>query len=709
MVVDTDANLAIVEIMKGRNESIIDGIWVEKINSHHRKDHRLLVLTESSASLCRAKKASKIVTISRSYQWFSITSVDCATPKVISLKFGAGEDLTFVCHSHTVILEHILAHLKDILHRSEMPTINCPGFNVDAILSSRNPLAALKRLRAKVFCRATLMPDDLDEKFQQVLLQNTEELNMGWIPYGNFCSEVLDAVSVEERIKSVVFPKGDVTHWREVAVFLATAKGVRRFETMERMDSTFAAMGEATKWDSSIEELSLGCQKAGEQELRIITDLCIREGLRCLEIHGGLNSKQASELCRSLKGSCLKCLKLDGVESLDITNDFGCLMSFECVSLTNCQIEVSDLFSLMTDGDLRVTSLDLSMNKFQKQMPRNWRLPVSLQSLTLDNIETSIQVFGPFLRMILRSEFPLLLSVKNLDLGPAQTPDLLDGVYAKLTSLKDGEPFRIAELYWDGNLVCPSFFQLMDRCSPLNVLSLKDVVFSDTDVSDLAQFMANTCSVQRLIVSGSHNQILPVSAITCFVNALRTNRSITSIDISWTERSDAFLSNLADILMQNRLINTLIMKDKPFDEASLKLFLNKLTMRGARLYIQVASCDKYDMEAKALLHTIAKGNASITIPPESLKRTKKPVKCSYTVERSDVAHRSRKEHISGTPPAVPRPVPHHSRHSPFPEVDEYIWRLPPVHRLPPIDNTKLLQQFATEFSIHNIFARMRKR
>lgn len=683
MVVDTDANLAIVEIMKGRNENIIDGIWVQKINSHHRKDHRLLVLTESSASLCRAKKSSKVVSVSRIYQWFSITSVECTTPKVISLNFGPGDDLTFVCNSHNLILEHIVAHLRDILHHREMPNIHCPGIDVGGILSVHNPLAALKRLRARIFCVATLMPDDLNEKFRQFLEMNTNELNMGSVPYGTFCKEVLDSINVEARITKVVFPKCEVTHWRDIAHFLANAKEARRFETMERIDSTFLALSEPKKWNSSITELSFACQKYSQHELSIIADLCTRENIRALEFHGGLNTKLLSEMLRGIRESALKCLKLENIEFVCVMKDFEILRSFESLSLVNCQLEISELLSMMNDDGFLVKHLDLSRNKFQKPTAKGWWFPPSVESLTMDDVETSVPVFGVFLKAALRSTTPLSLSLNHLNLSQEETVTLFNDI-VHVPASRECDHYRITEFHWDRNCVCSSFFVLMEKCTPLNVLSLNEVFSQKSHVRDLVRFIQNTCAVQVLNLAGRHGVGMNVSALTHVIDALRTNRSITALDISWNEREDGFLARLADVLMKNRVIDTLVMCDKQLTSRSLNAFLRSLHGRGTPLRVEVTAMERYEQETRSLLAAVAEGDSSIVIPSPCLKRMKHRV------------------HSAETPPVDPLGVP-------FRELDEYVWELPQVTTLPRVDNRKILSDLANEFSMYNIVARMRKR
>ena len=73
---ESDVSIPLKEIMKGRSEEVIDARWVDKFNSRHRAEKRILVLTESSFSLYQAKTFSKVPKLIKRFLWFDLKKIE---------------------------------------------------------------------------------------------------------------------------------------------------------------------------------------------------------------------------------------------------------------------------------------------------------------------------------------------------------------------------------------------------------------------------------------------------------------------------------------------------------------------------------------------------------------------------------------------------------------------------------------------------------
>ena len=152
------------EIMRGRSETVIDARWVERINSRHRAEKRILALTKSSFSLYQTKTFSRIPKTIKHFTWFELKKLEATPSKTLNFTFNSDEIV--ISTDMDIILTKLMCHFNNIFSKSEMPQLNIPISNSDVEPPFKR---GISRLRARLFAERPTVPEDLLKTYQDFL------------------------------------------------------------------------------------------------------------------------------------------------------------------------------------------------------------------------------------------------------------------------------------------------------------------------------------------------------------------------------------------------------------------------------------------------------------------------------------------------------------------------------------------------------------
>jgi hypothetical protein len=446
----------------------------------------------------------------------------------------------------------------------------------------------------------SIVPLDLEEKFKGFLLSSSTCFQISNVPFSSLLFEVLDSLNAEPRITSVVLPLSDQSHWAIAAKFLSSAAYLEVFATYERIDPSFESLLLIGKWDSPrLRGFVIGSPKLFQTHIKIICELCAREGVRELTIGSGLDANALAVLCCNLQeNSTLTSLSLN---QTDISDVYELMGGLESLSVTNGGVDLSHFFNQTVDS-LRSVSLNFSQNRWARPLLRSFRFPPSLRQLAFDEVSFTCQTLCDLLHAI---ESPISLSIRSLNLSEDDVADVFSGLRLRHRS------FALIELHWDQNPVCPAFWDFLQRCPSLEVLTLAgSVVELDRRLTQLIK-ATSTLATLRL----NENRL---TKFTNLLKSLRVNRSIRRLNLSGNARTEALLSDLSEVLMANRVIESIELQgDELLSSEVIRRFVWSLQNRGSPLKLDLGQVDG---ELSQLLWSLAAGDPDVEVPWATVKR-----------------------------------------------------------------------------------------
>jgi hypothetical protein len=373
---------------------------------------------------------------------------------------------------------------------------------------------------------------------------------------------------------------------------------------------------------------------------------------------------------------------------------FSRLEILETLSLTHCTIEVPVfLKGAGRSPTFAVRTLDLSGNAASAGFGKTFVFPRSVQKLTLNSVSFTRESFAATVRHCLAAPLLVSLSMQNVGFAGVEVERAFSLISAR-PELR-GMTFALHELFWDDNDVAPSFFQVIERCTGLQLLSLNGALTAaDQSVPLIAEFLAANTGLRDLRICGTMQRSLPTGQIARILEPLKEfHRTLLRIDLSHNVLDAKALDEIADLLLRNRIIahvqfqNCRLPNSEALDE-----FLNQVAARGAPVEIPLPRVDLEEMRAKGALTTeaiaalvqrlgkLAIGDSSIPIPADTQEVPAPPVP-SY-----------REEDVSGQDVQEVEVA------------DEWEVAYEP---LPAVDNSGIMLEFDEEFTIEKLLVKVK--
>lgn len=715
--IDPKATVEITEIMRNRYETVLFGMWIEKINTKQHLDKRLLVMTESIAALYWVKHFPKSLQMKRNFKWFEITKIEVPDQITMKFHFTRGE-ISFKLEdkSYTFkLLDIVIQHLREILSEDEFPSLEIPAGYNHPIISSR--LRGVKRLRAKIFGSMENPNIEVINKYKNAIFGQPKKLYLKELdlPDG-YLEHVLDSLVVEPTIETVVFPRNTTAKWPEIGKFFSMPTYVKNVKIYEKIDPRFDSFPQYFQdiKNTVLQSITFSCPKYRETNIAAISEIYSSTPIQSLQIVECSSSivKKITEFSCKWKG--LKELGFHGVANLDLKFIVTKLHQLTKIILVNCNIDVGILlYGLSSMSNCRVKSIDLTSNRSQKVAEKRFNIPPSLEEIILDKVDYRSRTFIDIFKKLITNTTPLKLSFKDTFLENDQWQQFYQSSIFKFDDGVDCV-YTPKSINWDGNVVQPQFFELLDCCINLQTLSLSECFKTSADIISLLSFIPRNQVITSLIIKGTKKQrdVENVqyiqSSVRTFLNptccaqileAVAKNRTLEFLDLSYNEFGVNVLDELANTLYSNQILSAVRFKlcKIPTPGVFTKFIDNCVKTRGKPLSFRLPYEDilKWQSERQiddnilsdyiSKCNQLKNGNRQIEVPQAAITKLPPPPK------------KQAQPAISQTPGA--------QQAEQQPQADEWFVDIPEI---PPIDEEELLSLYSNAFSIQNMIQRLRQ-
>jgi hypothetical protein len=684
--------------MRGRDDRLLHALHINKLNTHHKKDRRLIILTEKCADLYRPKGSmfSKSVELSRSYLWFDVQQIKSSGPGTVTLIFK-GEELTFQHDSVIRVVDAIVRHLRLIFVDLEFPMVLVDGYTIPN--PPQDPLRAYYRVRARILSSGMAVPDPLDTALKLFLLSGAQILDLAEIPFGEHFLIVLEALALVPWIKRLLVPAVSEPFWEVAGRFVTGNRYLESFATSQPIDDSFGAFAKSVseKCPAQFAELGFTGAKIGLKAIADIAQIYTKQAVSSLSISSGVEPQHLPLLFQELGSpKNLRALAFDRVPDFPVKQFFARLEALHRLSLTHCDVDVP-LF-LKAAGRSRsftVRELDLSGNDASRGFGTTFVFPASVEKIALNDVVFKRESFAATARFCLTAPALESLSLQNTGLPAAE----LERAFKNVLARTEGATFALHDFFWDNNSVTPSFLRVLEKCPDLDLLSLNGALTGlDQSIKLLGEYLASDPGIRELRVCGTMQRTLTSWQIAKLLEPLGIyNRTLRAIDLSHNIFDQKALDEVAELAMKNRSLKKIRFQNFGFpDVERFEDFLKKLLARGTPLEIPIPRVDLEEMEKNGgltkeglarvieLFSSIALGDPAAVPPPDAAGMAP-PVPSYRIVMDGDGAGGAAIDEF------VPGP-------------DEWAIVCDPV---PPVDNTGLLAEFNEEFAIDALIIKVK--
>jgi hypothetical protein len=374
-MIEPGAEAIAAEVMRGHDERLLAAVHVSKVNTRHRKDRRLLLVTEISAIFCRPRTFGKSMEIAHTFLWFDIQQIKATDADGLALSFRPASEVTFLHDSRMQLAQVIVRQLRLVLLDAEFPQVLVDGLAVPP--PSGDVLHGLYRLRGKIMASGRPVPDDLAATYQTFLLSESPSLDLAELPIGGFGDVVLESLCAVPAVVSVSVPTGIDIGWEAIGRCISANTYVQSVTVHQAMDDGFAAFANLVSEKCSCLFLSFTSPKIGTKAIRSLAQIYVRQPIEGLALSNCLDRQHLSAFFTELqRPRNLKSLALDHIEEVNLKVFFPRLEQFETLSLARCHIDVPlFLKSASRSRTFAVQTLDLSSNLSTRGLGRTspWR------------------------------------------------------------------------------------------------------------------------------------------------------------------------------------------------------------------------------------------------------------------------------------------------------------------------------------------------
>ena len=619
-------------------------LWVNKINTKGKIDHRLLVCTEAYGSLYKEATFSKDMQESRAFRWFQVTKfIFDPSHNRLEMHFQDG-DIIFEHEKAGDIAKILLEHILNINEPKNYPKIQFPNFFVEEFVPSSD--CVLLRYRGRAFGKGR------DPSSAILDLLSKTDFSKGVIDVTSYKgnSDAIDdlffALLIDPRIKCVKLPKahsGD-SMWLVLARFLSHNCTLQKFEIRQPYDETtepafeHMASNEKNQITSMAFTNTLLPTTTGKYVILMLKSKKVKE-LRFSKAINGDFIQFMRHLISEPGFFSVETLSINGQLKMNIPVLLQMCKNITDLSLVKTSIDISQILEALSAAKgINLKRLDISHNGCRNRIPVSTNfgnakeIVIDCSGFTVNSLASIIEAAGSF-------DEPRSISLAYGDINT--------GDWKRLSSkLKEFKNLEISELNWDGNIIHPDFVEFLKNTPSLSSLSIKGSHISDGAVcKSLANFIADSPTLGYLNISGDGEDCLSPESSLTITDAIRQNRSIQILDFQLTPFKPTCLKQIANALMENRVIESIsIDRCQVYQADAWKYFFKTLLNHGKSLKIKWPQFDMMIMKDQGLISAdviealqkdlviISRGNPEIEIPQDTLT---KPVETQPQTPQQD--------------------------------------------------------------------------
>jgi hypothetical protein len=254
-------------------------------------------------------------------------------------------------------------------------------------------------------------------------------------------------------------------------------------------------------------------------------------------------------------------LTLDSTATLEFGKLLPLIPAVTHLSVERCECEVADIFkSFASLENCSLCEINISANKCIQVLGSDLTVPRSLHRILANDIFWSSEMsLEHFFHAVSSHECDgdLQLEIRDVK-GLAQ-----DAWTRFFKTLRKGHDLAFQTIVWDNNPVSVRFFELLERCPKLAVLSVTGCF--DADSRDLVQacarFLSGNRTVTHFACAGNDRRVLGLVCSQLIVASFWTNQTVKAFDLRGNAAGPKLLVALAELLTTNRVIQAVHIED----------------------------------------------------------------------------------------------------------------------------------------------------
>ncbi|EAY06135.1 hypothetical protein TVAG_067950 [Trichomonas vaginalis G3] len=445
----------------------------------------------------------------------------------------------------------------------------------------------LYKFKYSLFKRGISPPQYLVNEIESSLRQNLPTLDLNKIRCSNkYLPDLLNAFVDANCFKEIVFPASDKdTNWKLIIPFIQSMKYYETITFAESINTQLSQVVTALQSnnDTKLQNISFIKSKINSENMPLFSKLITCRRFSKLTLIDAIETnyierfiKEFSELDSS---KLLDTIVIKDTPTLPVDLLMKNLPSIKTFEFHNCQVQVDTIFPYLSNSNLKGIVVDGGVVS-GKELDRILISP-TIVNFTFSHIRwenySLISMWCRILNHTPQSDF-ISMDLSYAQTGPQSWNSFFQvycGSHAK----------TIKSINWSGNQIAPVFLQFCASSQNLNTLQLDGCYTAQTSncfVSDFADMMKSNKYITELIIRGIDESSRADSSISRFLEALATNQTLLSLDLSGQPLGDNGLSALGNLLLQNKKIRKIKFDgslDTTYDV--LQHFFQKLSSRDA--------------------------------------------------------------------------------------------------------------------------------
>ncbi|EAY13853.1 hypothetical protein TVAG_044130 [Trichomonas vaginalis G3] len=576
----------------------------------------ILLMTDFDIQIFKSKAFGKVA----QYKYFThqdVKEIELTNDKILRIKYESEEHLISGPEMDDAF-KKLFEAIFTILPTEELPQIT-------PLLRMKKPdNAPIKRYKFLTYLR--------DEKPNHEIsgyLQNYNFLGHSF----NFDSLVallnkgliilLESINVT-NIDTIEIPLFQNPKWKDVAKFLKNSSNITTLVSRDTVNEDIRKVISALKEEKMdgkrrINSIQLINSKTERLDVKYLLDLAHVPFLTSYKLENPFLDQSANhEFNKQFESNANKFEDIEILNFSKMSINYAPIFNFPNLTelaLNSCEVEVADVFQLLsTKRNIKLRRLELQNNITKKSVPEDLLLPPNLESIDLSNNTWNASALVAIFLVI--TDHQTASQKLRLELANTKVEDNKWDEFKQ--NLDNFSTEKLTEFNWDNNPLFPDLVDYLSECR-IAWLSINGCINQGEKVlENVYRYIAFTKRLRYLFCAGSESKIL-LDHVKYIIVALKTNRSLSHIDLSNQGFPPAILDSLSDALMHNRAVVTVKAVGNGITEGdALNKFYKSFARRGVNLSITFFD-DKYKIKDPLLLdlmEIVRQGNPKIAIPSE---------------------------------------------------------------------------------------------
>ena len=529
-------NETFLNFFEERDETVFLIEQVTKIHDHGGKSSRKLALTDEGIYFIEGNKPLKSM---RSAIWRNLETVVSISDIECNLIFVENIIFHFVVEKTDSNIPKIIVYLlQKLLTEEEQKNTKLDKFISNQKIQP-STFSIFSRFQQAAKCMEIKISKDDSDLFKNLMIFKNKTLNISDFSITTYPA-IIDSLYLCNFIKILEYSSKVSAPAYKILQSFVKDKQIRipNVQICGNQDfDDFSTFVDLIYDNENILSLTFKDTKIEDDQLKILQDRFSvtknkENNIKLLSFSNSIQQKTLDFFHKKFILSNLmkniSILILDQMKGLDIQRIFKNIPQILCLSLQNCDLDISNIFDFITKKHFlpNIQKLNLSYNKCSKTS--KFELPVSFDTLICDYIKWDDSVFPHFLSNLFSNLQikDLNLSLKNIQINKKDWENT-NKIFEKThyTNLKS--------LIWDMNPITKQFLYFLSSCSNLKLLSICDS-FSSDDKPTIKEFSSTIpylVSLETLLLRGSDKNKMKDSANTV-LNSMTSLENLQYVDIS---------------------------------------------------------------------------------------------------------------------------------------------------------------------------------